>query len=84
MGDPGQRRADANNDILTYALVWRLTADKFKIDPATGQITVGDDTELDFETAADINGVDDFMVKCHSDSDPTGMFTSIRGDHQCD
>ena len=39
---------DANNDILTYTL-GGTNADAFEIDPATGQITVGDDTELNFE-----------------------------------
>ena len=41
---------DANNDILTYTL-GGTNADAFEIDPATGQITVGDDTELNFETS---------------------------------
>ena len=41
---------DDDSDILTYTL-GGAAASSFEIDPATGQITVGDDTELDFETA---------------------------------
>ena len=41
---------DDDSDILTYTLDDDTDASSFEIDPATGQITVGDDTELDFET----------------------------------
>ena len=42
---------DDDSDILTYTLDGAEDASSFEIDPATGQITVGDETEVDFETA---------------------------------
>ena len=48
VGDPVPAE-DANSDILTYTLGGDA-ASSFEIDAATGQITVGADTELDFET----------------------------------
>ena len=40
---------DPNGDILTYTL-GGADKDSFKIAPATGQITVGADTKLDYES----------------------------------
>ena len=58
MGDPVLAN-DANNDILTYTLIGDAAgtpdAPAFEIDPATGQITVADDADLD----ADDGGTDE-------------------------
>ena len=43
------KAADANNDILTHTLTGDGAMASFKIDPATGQITVGADTIINFE-----------------------------------
>ena len=58
---------DDNSDILTYTL-GGTNEDDFKIDAATGQITVGADTELDFETATS------YTVTA---TDPAGLFAVI-------
>ena len=49
MGDP-VKATDSTDDVLTYSLDG-MDADKFEIDPATGQITVGPRTILDAEVA---------------------------------
>ena len=52
--------ADANGDTLTYSIGGvdaTLTdgASRFTIDPATGQLMVGDDAEIDYEDAVNID-----------------------------
>ena len=42
---------DAPGDVLTYTLADSGDNDNYRIDPATGQITVGPRTALDFETS---------------------------------
>ena len=46
---------DDDSDILTYTL-GGTDVDSFKIDAATGQISVGADTKLDFETKDQLHG----------------------------
>ena len=74
---------DDDGDILTYTL-GGTDVDSFKIDAATGQITVGDDTELDYETkisymvtvtATDPAGVSDAGV-----SDAIGVTINVVDD----
>ena len=49
VGDP-VTATDADDDVLTYSLSGGADKDAFGIVPASGQITVGADTELDYET----------------------------------
>ncbi len=49
VGDPVAAN-DAPGDVLTYTLADGGDNDDYRIDPATGQITVGPRTALDFET----------------------------------
>ena len=65
---------DANNgDILTYSI--RDSGDDllFAIDPATGQLMVGDDTDLDFE---DTNNPDDLYEVQVTAGDSSGTATA--------
>ena len=43
------KAADGDEDVLTYSLSGGADKDAFKVDQASGQIKVGDDTKLDFE-----------------------------------
>ena len=70
------RAADANNDILTYALTGDA-ATRFKIDPATGQITVRADSMLDAETEESAIVGEVLAV------DPAGLFHSVDVEHHC-
>ena len=52
--------ADANGDTLTYSIggddaTLTSGASRFTIDPATGQLMVGDDAEIDYEDAVNID-----------------------------
>ena len=76
VGDP-VRAADANSDILTHTLHGD-EAINFKIDPVTGQITVDDDAELDFETNNDNDNANGPFTVDVIATDPAGMFASIR------
>ena len=48
VGEP-VRATDADNDVLTYSLSGGADKDSFEIDSASGQITVGAGTTLDYE-----------------------------------
>ena len=48
VGDP-VKATDGDEDVLTYSLIGGADKDAFKVDQASGQIKVGDDTKLDFE-----------------------------------
>ncbi len=61
---------DKESDILTYTLDGTDEA-SFDIDPATGQISVGDDTDVDFET-----GGTSYTVTVTA-TDPAGLFDTI-------
>ena len=58
---------DGDSDILTYTLDDGIPAKSFEIDAATGQITVGAETELDFET-------DPSYTVMVTATDPAGLF----------
>ena len=62
--------ADNDDDILTYTLGDTLDNESFEIDQATGQITVGTGTKLDFETKAT------YMVTVIA-TDPAGKSATI-------
>ena len=62
--------ADNDGDILTYTLSDTLDNESFEIDQATGQITVGDDTNVDFEIKQD------YMVTVTA-TDPAGEPATI-------
>ena len=48
VGDP-VKATDGDEDVLTYSLSGGADKDAFKVDQASGQIKVGDDTKLNFE-----------------------------------
>ena len=48
VGDP-VKATDGDEDVLTYSLSGGADKDAFKVDQASGQIKVGDDTKPDFE-----------------------------------
>ena len=60
---------DDDSDILTYTLGGN-DASSFKIDAATGQITVGAETKVDFETT----GRDPTYMVMVTATDPAGLF----------
>ena len=67
---------DANNgDILTYAIATSNDEVSFRIDAASGQLMVGPDTDLDFETknsyTVEVTAYDSFGI----DTDPDAMVT---------
>ena len=68
VGDPVAAN-DAPGDVLTYTLTEVGENDNYRIDPATGQITVGPRTALDFET----NPSETVSVTA---TDPTGGATT--------
>ena len=68
VGDPVVAN-DAPGDVLTYTLADGGENDNYRIDPATGQITVGPRTALDFEA----NPSDTVMVTA---ADPAGGATT--------
>ena len=49
VGDDPVTATDGDEDVLTYSLSGGADKDAFKVDQASGQIKVGDDTKLDFE-----------------------------------
>ena len=67
---PPVAAADNEDDILTYTLGDTLDNESFKIDQATGRITVGTGTKLDFETKAT------YMVMVTA-TDPAGLDVTI-------
>ena len=69
VGDPVMA-TDADDDVLTYSLSGGADKDAFGIVPASGQITVGADTELDYETRTS------YMVEVKAE-DPFGMSDTV-------
>ena len=61
---------DADADVLTYSLSGGADKDAFGIVPASGQITVGADTELDYETRTS------YMVEVKAE-DPFGRSDTV-------
>ena len=61
---------DADDDVLTYSLSGGADKDAFGIVPASGQITVGADTELDYETRTS------YMVEVKAE-DPFGRSDTV-------
>lgn len=59
--------SDVDGDVLTFEIVGGNDAGAFSIDAGSGQITVADTTQLDFETTPRF----DFIVRV---SDPDGLF----------
>ena len=64
---------DGNDDKLTYTLLDGDDNDLFKIDMGTGQLMVGDDTEIDYE---DANNTDDSYTVTVIATDSSGAATS--------
>ena len=69
VGDP-VKATDDDDDVLTYSLSGGADKDAFGIVPASGQITVGDDTKLDYETRTS------YMVEVKAE-DPFGMSDTV-------
>ena len=69
VGDP-VKATDADGDVLTYSLSGGADKDAFGIVPASGQITVGADTKLDYETRTS------YMVEVKAE-DPFGMSDTV-------
>ena len=61
---------DADDDVLTYSLSGGADKDAFGIVPKSGQITVGADTELDYETRTS------YMVEVKAE-DPFGRSDTV-------
>ena len=61
---------DADDDVLTYSLSGGADKDAFGIVPESGQITVGADTELDYETRTS------YMVEVKAE-DPFGRSDTV-------
>ena len=61
---------DADDDVLTYSLSGGVDKDAFGIVPASGQITVGADTKLDYETRTS------YMVEVKAE-DPFGRSDTV-------
>ena len=69
VGDP-VKATDDDDDVLTYSLSGGADKDAFGIVPASGQITVGADTKLDYETRTS------YMVEVKAE-DPFGMSDTV-------
>ena len=69
VGDP-VTATDDDDDVLTYSLSGGAGKDAFGIVPASGQITVGADTKLDYETRTS------YMVEVKAE-DPFGMSDTV-------
>ena len=69
VGDP-VTATDDDDDVLTYSLSGGADKDAFGIVPASGQITVGADTELDYETRTS------YMVEVKAE-DPFGRSDTV-------
>ena len=69
VGDP-VTATDDDDDVLTYSLSGGADKDAFGIVPASGQITVGADTKLDYETRTS------YMVEVKAE-DPFGMSDTV-------
>ena len=69
VGDP-VKATDADGDALTYSLSGGADKDAFGIVQASGQITVGGDTKLDYETRTS------YMVEVKAE-DPFGMSDTV-------
>ena len=69
VGDP-VTATDADDDVLTYSLSGGADKDAFGIVPESGQITVGADTELDYETRTS------YMVEVKAE-DPFGRSDTV-------
>ena len=69
VGDP-VTATDADDDVLTYSLSGGADKDAFGIVPESGQITVGADTELDYETLTS------YMVEVKAE-DPFGRSDTV-------
>ena len=69
VGDP-VKATDADDDVLTYSLSGGADKDAFGIVPESGQITVGADTELDYETRTS------YMVEVKAE-DPFGRSDTV-------
>ena len=80
VGDP-VRALDANGDILTYTIADDIPMDdvSFKIDAATGQITVGASAKLDAEDASNSDITDPYMFTVTA-TDPAGLLQHDRCD----
>ena len=69
VGDP-VTATDADDDVLTYSLSGGADKDAFGIVPASGQITMGADTKLDYETRTS------YMVEVKAE-DPFGRSDTV-------
>ena len=69
VGDP-VKATDDDDDVLTYSLSGGADKDAFGIVPASGQITVGADTKLDYETRTS------YMVEVKAE-DPFGRSDTV-------
>ena len=69
VGDP-VTATDADDDVLTYSLSGGADKDAFGIDQASGRITVGAGTELDYETRTS------YMVEVKAE-DPFGRSDTV-------
>ena len=71
---------DGDSDILTYTLTGDESEGGFKIDAATGQITVGAKTKLDFES----DRLQEFHLHGHGHGRGSGRRGRRGRDHHCD